>query len=258
MKLTKAQIASHKKVMDLVNSDRALTEDEKYFIIDNFQEGALHINSQAGAFFTPRMLARDFALEVEGERVIDLCAGIGVLSFAVEHKVEELVCVEINADYLQIGKRIVPTATWIHSDVFDIEKLDIGYFDCSISNPPFGNIKENGFEGKYTGSNFEYKVIELASRISKYGAFIIPQGSAPFEYSGKQFYKQTVSDKCKKFIDQTGIVMGASCGIDTAVYKNDWNGVSPVCEIVCCDFDEINTEIIQENKNQFDLFEATA
>ncbi|MDD4971883.1 MAG: methyltransferase [Paludibacter sp.] len=252
MKLTKPQIKAHNQVMELVHSDKKLTEDEKYFILDNFQEGALHINSQAGAFFTPRMLARDFALEVHGNRAIDLCAGIGSLSFAIEQKVNELVCVEINADYIEIGKRIVPSATWIHSSIFDLK--DIGLFDVAVSNPPFGNIKENSFTGKYSGSQFEYKAIEIASRLARYGIFILPQMSASFRYSGAPFYKQEINEKCKKFIGQTGIIMEQSCGIDTSVYQDQWNGVSPVCEIVCCDFEEIKNE----SKSQFDLFADAA
>lgn len=242
MKLSKSQIKSHEQVMELVYSDKPLNDEQKYFILDNFQEGALHINSKAGAFFTPSGLARDFSIEVCGNRGIDLCAGIGSLSFACEQKLDELVCVEINADYAAIGKRIVPNATWIVSSAFEVDYSSLGIFDVAISNPPFGNIKEDGFKGKYTGSNFEHKIIELASRIARYGVFIIPQNSASFEYSGKRNYQERISDKCQKFIDQTGIVMGPSCGIDTAFYKDDWNGVSPICEIVCCEFDAIALE----------------
>src|SRR5690348_1627910 len=115
MKLTKPQIKAHKEAMALVDCNRPLKDDEKEFILDNFQEAATHINSAAGAFFTPRGLARDFAIEVNGgsaykQRCIDLCAGIGSLAYAVEQNVGSLVCVEVNPEYARIGKRIVPDA----------------------------------------------------------------------------------------------------------------------------------------------------
>lgn len=237
MKLSKAEIKSHNEAMALVDCDRPLKDDEKEFILDNFNEGALHINSAAGAFFTPRGLARDFAIEVNGGHVIDLCAGIGSLSYAVEEKVDSIICVEINPDYLRIGKRIVPDAIWINASIFSEEVLNLTGLDWAISNPPFGSIKGDEFKGKYTGSQFEFKAIEVASRIAKYGAFILPQMSTPFRYSGKQMYAEEVSDKLQKFLDQTGISFEMNCGIDTSFYKDDWRGVSPICEIVCCEFE---------------------
>lgn len=251
MKLSKAQIKAHEKVMDLVHSDRPLKDEEKEFILDNFHEGATNINSAAGAFFTPRSLARDFAIEVNGDHVIDLCAGIGMLSYVVEHKCASITCVEINAEYLKIGKRILPNANWIHSSVFDVHYDKI--WDWAISNPPFGAIKEDSFKGKYTGSQFEYKVMEQASRIAHYGAFIIPQMSANFRFSGSQTFKEEETDKARKFREQTGILMEPNCGIDTAMYKDDWKGVSPVCEIVICEF-----EHQPKSESQLDLFAEAA
>lgn len=253
MKLTKPQIKAHKEVMALVDCGRRLKDDEREFILDNFHEGATHINSSAGAFFTPRSLARDFAIEVDGgsaykSRCIDLCAGIGSLSYAVEQNVGSLVCVELNPEYARIGKMIVPDAEWIIGSVFDMPEL--GRFAWAISNPPFGAIPAHGFKGKYTGSQFEYRVIEVASRMADFGAFILPQMSAPFRYSGQQGFTAEEGDKPRKFREQTGIVMEPNCGIDTSIYKNDWRGVSPVCEVVVCEFDapiaDVQAELLQE------------
>jgi hypothetical protein len=240
VKLTKPQIKAHKEVMALVDCGRRLKDDEREFILDNFHEGATHINSSAGAFFTPRGLARDFAVEVDGgsaykSRCIDLCAGIGSLSYAVEQNVGSLVCVEMNPEYARIGKMIVPDAEWIVASVFELG--DVGRFGWAISNPPFGAIPAHGFKGKYTGSQFEYRVIELASRMADFGAFILPQMSAPFRYSGQPGFTHDEGDKARKFREQTGIDMEPNCGIDTSIYRNEWRGVSPVCEIVVCEFD---------------------
>jgi len=45
--------------------------------------------------------------------------------------------------------------------------------------------------------------------------------------------------------------MEFNVGINTAYYANEWHGVAPVCEIVCCDFTEKTGQLT------FDMF-ATA
>jgi 16S rRNA G966 N2-methylase RsmD len=237
-KLSKAEIKAHNEAMALVDCNRPLKDDEKEFILDNWQESANHVNSAAGAFFTPRGLARDLSIEVGEGRIIDLCAGIGSLAYYAAHKATELVCVELNPEYARIGKRVVPEATWLTCSAFAPEVHALGRFDWAISNPPFGAIKADDFKGRYTGSQFEFKLIEQASRLAEYGAFIIPQMSAPFRYSGQQCYRNEEADKVRRFREQTGIIMEMNCGIDTAMYRNDWRGVSPVCEIVVCEFEK--------------------
>lgn len=259
-KLTKSEIKAHAEAIALIDCGRPLKDDEKEFILDNWQESATHINSSAGAFFTPRGLARDFAIEVGGgntdtSRCIDLCAGIGSLSYAVEQKVGSLVCVELNPEYAKIGKRIVPDAEWIVSSIFNLP--NVGRFLWAISNPPFGKIKSEGFAGKYTGSDFEYRAIEVASRIATLGAFILPQMSAPFRFSGRPYFEEDESDKARKFREQTGITMEPGCGVDTNIHKGEWRGVSPVCEIVVCEFDE-PAKVEQIANPQPDLFAVAA
>jgi predicted RNA methylase len=247
VKLTKPQIKAHKEAMALVDCDRSLHDEEKEFILDNFHEGATNINSAAGAFFTPRGLARDLAVEVgDAGRLVDLCAGIGSLSYAIGRNAASLVCVEINPEYARIGQRVVPEAEWLVCSAFDARVLALPRFRWAISNPPFGAIKGDD----YTGS---YKVIELASRLADFGAFILPQMSAPFRYSGQQTYTEEESPKVKAFREQTGIVMEPSCGFDTSIYKNEWRGVSPACEIVVCEFEKPVFEVEQRQ-----LFEVAA
>lgn len=236
-KLSKLQSQNHMRAMDLVYSDAILSFDDKMFILENYHESQGQLNALAGAFFTPPMLARDFSIEVSGNSIVDLCAGIGALSFACNREDCNITCIEQCAEYVTVGKRIVPSAKWIHADVFSVE---LGKYDCAISNPPFGAIKGDAFKGKYTGGQFEYKVIELASRHASRGVFILPQMSAPFRYSGCQYYREEESDKARKFREQTGILMEPNCGIDTSIYADDWRGVSPICEVVVCDFEVQN------------------
>jgi predicted RNA methylase len=156
-KLTKEQAKKHAEACRVLQKEK-LSLEERYFVLENWREDASHINSVAGAFFTPPGLARDFAIEVNGRRVVDLCAGIGSLAFAVWHRhqldrssLNHITCVEINPDYVAVGKKILPEATWIVADVFDLTK-DIGHFDCAISNPPFGAAKKSGRSPRFFGS----------------------------------------------------------------------------------------------------------
>ena len=199
-------------------------------------------------FFTPFELAKDFSLEIfKNKSVLDLCAGIGMLSFIAYHfsDCKDITCVELNKDYLEVGKKIVPEANWILGSIADKE-LITGLnrkFDQAISNPPFGKIKtglDNRMYSDYKGSEFEFITISIAQKLAKTGTFILPQMSTPYKYSGNngmEFIEP--SEKVKKFINETGLEFEFNCGIDTSPYINDWKGVSPMCEIVNFDFENL-------------------
>lgn len=197
------------------------------------------MNGLAGAFFTPYGLARDTIMEIDNSLdIVDLCAGIGMLSFtALLHNTpKSLTCVELNPEYAKVGKRILPEANWIVGDALSIDFDE--KFDVCLSNPPFGVIKTGEYKGCYTGSAFEYKIIEKASTIARHGVFIIPQLSSGFKLSGNKTFEVFETDVYKRFIKQTGIKLMNGAGCDTTFYKDDWHGVSPTCEIVICDFEK--------------------
>lgn len=229
-KLTKVQARDHAIALRFLEEAKAtfgnsLTDERKEFIFEHFHEGANHINGEAGAFFTPYPLAYDAVLELgfyvsKGKRVIDLCAGIGVLAYAALQRFPELelVCVELNKEYYEVGKLLVPEATWIHADVMDIHHMrELGHFDAAISNPPFGKVRtfRDSRAPRYTGAEAEYKVIDLAAEISDTGVFILPQKSAGYKYSGQRCFEPYPNDELVKFQKQTGIEIGLGMGIDT-------------------------------------------
>lgn len=220
-----------------------LTLDEKIFVYENWNEAAVHDNTRAGAFFTPMDLANDFKLEVAGPRIIDICAGIGILSFCKHHfqyhepeRPPKITCVEINPGYLRVGRKLLPEAEWICADIFDIWRDLPRDFTSAIANPPFGNQRRQGRAPRYTGSEFEYKIIDIASHVGEYGAFIIPQNSARFRYSGALYYQRHEHERYLKFASQTGIHLDAGCGIDTTVHEDGWKHSKIRTEIVTCEF----------------------
>lgn len=87
--------------------------------------------------------------------------------------------------------------------------------------------------------------MEVCSKISDIGTFIVPQNSTPFKYSGSNFFIDyqdsnkkygNMSTKVSKFMLETGFIFNFNLGIDTTIYLNQWKGVNPVCEIVNIDY----------------------
>jgi predicted RNA methylase len=255
-KLTRQQAAQHAKALNILEND-VLTDEQKELVFINYQEGANNVNSEAGAFFTPLSMALEFAFDAQLDgayTAIDLCAGIGALSHGLitrNRNIKRLVCVDVNPEYVAVGKKLVPEAEWYCLDLADIEALKaLGSFDLAVSNPPFGNVRtfKNSEGAFYTGAHAEYKVIDIAGMLADHGAFIIPQQSAPFKMAGVRSFEylkdDQLSSKIKAFTKQTNIYLEVGMGMDTSsclmfehwvddvCHKNDWHGVKPVVEFV--------------------------
>jgi predicted RNA methylase len=255
-KLTKQQSKLHAQACALLEKDE-LTYDEKIFVLENWHEGARHDQTYGGAFFTPLSYALTFAIEVPGRKIIDLCAGIGMLAYAVlrNHPFKrdedfDITCVEINPDYIEVGKKILPHARWIQADVLDLPP-DIGNdYHCAISNPPFGARKADGSRARYTGKHFEYKVIDLASTLARYGVFIVPQNLSPYQMSGRRSKEEVASRDYEQFVKMTGITFEPNCGIDAAVYKDEWHDASVMTEVAIADFERQRIEAQEQEDAQ--------
>ncbi|GAA1623734.1 hypothetical protein GCM10009733_020470 [Nonomuraea maheshkhaliensis] len=247
LKLTKEQANQHRKADELVTSSTPLSSAEVEFVLTHWQEASNITNPLDSAFFTPLPLAKELGLHVQGARVIDLCAGIGSLAWGyrcryvndweLDKPPLELVCVEKNPDYVAVGQRLLPDATWILGDVFDVLTMGLGQFDAALSNPPFGRAARSRRRApRYRGPLMEFHVIDVAAHLARQGAFIIPQVSAPFSYSGA---KKPVWDRpaaYRRFEVQAGIELGCGIGVDTTQYTASWHGVRPCVEIVRADF----------------------
>ncbi|MEF3449658.1 methyltransferase [Citrobacter freundii] len=235
-RVTKKESQLRLKVMELVHSDRQLTEDDKEFIFNNYRGDGI---GATGAFFTPEMLAWDFMLDAGcSDDCIELCAGIGRLSYyqVIRNKPSHITCVELNPEYVLIGKRVLPQAEWITGDA--LQYTPDRFYRVAYGNPPFGKINTSGaYTGRYTGSEFEYKIIDRAREYSSYGVWIVPQGSAGFKYSGHTYYDRSIqSAKYIKFEKDTGLILHPGVGIDTSIYRDQWNGTKVTCESVLVDY----------------------
>jgi predicted RNA methylase len=250
-RLSKAQIAAHRQAVELLEKPH-LDDDEREFVLVNWQESANHINSAAGAFFTPSGLARDTAIYCNGANtIVDLCAGIGGLglwAWWLSGRKAHVTCVEVNPDYVEIGRKLFPEANWICTSVEQVA----GRYDCAISNPPFGKTAK--IKGpRYSGED-DLAVVDIAADIARWGVFILPQNSCPFQYSGAPQYVQRGTAKTEKFTAATGLTLNCE-STDASIYRGDWKGVSPAVEVCSIDFDEWREE---HALAQSDLFEKAA
>jgi hypothetical protein len=242
MKLTRTERGLHERAETLLQQ-AMLTDDECESVLRHWHPGHAFDVGASGAFFTPFELAREFRIDAGQGRIIDLCAGIGSLAYwCLNHPWAsgidvEMVCVELNPTFVEIGKKLVPDATWICADIFDAGDMGLGSFDIAISNPPFGRINRRGKNApRYRGSHFEYHVIDIASELADVGAFIVPQTSAPFRFSGRRGFERAEHGKYQAFHDQTAIELDGGVGIDTSLFQDQWKGASPQVEIATTDF----------------------
>lgn len=61
--------------------------------------------------------------------------------------------------------------------------------------------------------------------------------SAPFQYSGTQFYERREAGRGVAFEEATGISLEMGCGVDCSIYRDNWQDVAPSVEIVCADYE---------------------
>lgn len=53
--------------------------------------------------------------------------------------------------------------------------------------------------------------------------WVVPQSSAGFVYSGAQYYDRRETQKYVKFHNQAGYTLQPGVGIDTSIYRDDWD-----------------------------------
>ena len=235
MKLSKPELKLQKEVFQLIENNNTFTFEQLEYIYENFNPGYISDVITHSAYFTPLDMAYDFAkLSVRHGVIVDMCAGIGCLSFAVktrdtyEHNITQQICIERNHKYINIGKKLLPTAQWIQGDIFDKSIWDsiidqYGKIDCIISNPPFGKMSKSDSNRdwlKYTGVEIDIASIEVALKYTDNVSMILPINSCTFSYSGMPYYQERENKKIEKLKQETGLsFIMCNPGIDTTAYS---------------------------------------
>lgn len=238
-KVSKVALKQHNIALSLVELERDLTNKEREFVLANFLEEAVCNIGWSGSFFTNADLAWEFGMCVtdspdsmlpnDREKVVDLCAGIGMLGFQLLQRFKhiDLVCVESNETFVKVGRKVLPNAIWICGSVTDkhvIERLKSMNIQTAISNPPFGNVASmQPIEGcNYKGANAAFKVAEVAFEVAKRATFIMPTNCCPFSYSGQNSYTEKDNESYNVFNESTGISFSLDC-IDTELVSENGN-----------------------------------
>jgi predicted RNA methylase len=217
-------------------------------IYDEWNPAMIDSISVNGVYFTPAGLCRDVAAmaQVRGN-VVDCCAGIGKMvwwanQYDYYHKrIKSITCIEINPDFVEIGKRLLPQANWVCGSIYDksiwdkiTKDLPNNKFDDMLSNPPFGKNGQKIEWLNYNGSR-DLMAVELCLRYAKSGYFILPSGSVSFAYSGERYYKQRMSRDVEKFVKankEFPFSMIAD-GIDTSIYEKNWQNLKGIRVEAC-------------------------
>lgn len=266
MRASKSEWANFEKAEDLLwGRDAALTVEQVEFVLDHWRPYVNGRVDKAGAFFTPAGLARTVSwCSGDSGRFVDLCAGIGALTWPLlrdpmwmSRVPREIVAVELNPRFVEVGRRLMPEVAWVCGDVLDQSTWDgLGRFDHAVSNPPFGMVATRGARRnwlRYHGV-MEYQVMEVAARVANTVTMIVPQGSAPalWQRSGgadRNMYRwdgrsSTYSAELSRPAESAALLKWYETWPDSEVSGSnfdtadggDWNGTNVRVEIVHVEF----------------------
>ena len=197
-RLSKNRIKQHEQAIELLESSKFDSDNPemvRQILIDLTPQYMGHVSKNA-AFFTPPDLGHELALmtaTIEG-RILDLAAGIGSLMYGLKahnlwswDDVHEVYAVELNLEYVDIGRKLFPQVNWVCGNIFDCDLINsLGEFDFVVSNPPFGRVVSgNGVDTtwlNYQGS-LHLMAAEIALNLTDAAGFILPMPDLPFEVS---------------------------------------------------------------------------
>lgn len=256
------QTRRHDKACELLKIRRDLHADEIEYVYANWTPMASHNVGKGGAFFTPEELASELTLwTVDRGHVLDLAAGIGMLSWQMllAHAYEEtelkITAIELNGEFLEVGRKLLPQVNWVHGSIFDLKLLHrlvdpkpFG-FECVISNPPFGLAPATSPESKWLRYNgpSHMRAMEVALYLGQKTVAILPGMDVPFWDSEparpgqlrKHGYKPeaSLSRNYERFHKLFPDIVFGSCSIDTSAYEG-WQGAAPKVELVQLERDD--------------------
>lgn len=267
MKISNALWKKHEEAEDILwGSDDQLTKNDIWFVLKHWNPNTKGNTSKNAAFFTPINAAHGLitTTTMADGRMLDLGAGIGRIVYWIKEHSHwqhwnldgEIIALEINPEYVKVGKRLFPDVTWICGDMFDYDTIkSIGRVDNVLSNPPFGRVQTTKGGGDWLAFSGEASLmaVEVAMRIADRGAgFILPSVHVPFEYSGKKNHKylnrSAWSSELRKFYDLFPGVSIECSSYDMSVHKKEWDGTSPETEVVSIDTSGIPGKLTIDTK----------
>ena len=204
-KITKAQSKAHDEALAVLSLTRKLGNGDKEFVFNNFNPMATNNVGKGAIFFTPIEVAWEFRINSESDgNVIDLAAGIGMLSYVHRdsHSNPKFrhVAIELNPEFVDIGRKLLPEVEWYCGSIFDEELLrGLGTdFTLAISNPPFGNIaSKTDTQWMSLRGPAELLAIEVALRMAYCGGIFI----LPSQYANKK-------ENTRNEVDEFGLIPG--------------------------------------------------
>lgn len=228
MKLTKQQRKLHDEALEVLNYPGPLSFSDREVVYNNLRPEATTDIGRGGAFFTPWEIASDFQIETlnvygRPKKVLDLCAGYGILSMrGFERSLwngqgleDQVTCLEINPEYIEIGRKLFPEAEWIQGDVFDAATILAGrQFDEFYSNPPFGSIPKGIADSRKKHRRWEYAIAEIGMSLAECGTMIVMQGAPDWKYSDRQGFERFDNPAYSAWSEESGLVLDNNCGID--------------------------------------------
>lgn len=153
----------------------------------------------------------------------------------------QITAVELNPEYVDIGRRLLPEVEWIQGDLYDLNLWQsISRFDEAISNPPFGKVLTDcerdwiGYRGPAG-----LTVASIALKVARLGpTMILPQTQTPYKFSGRlpgdNVYARSQISYLKKFNELHPDLEWDHRSLDTehTSYKTEWRGVAPIVEVI--------------------------
>jgi len=248
-KITKQALKDHEKALAILEKDE-LNCYEREFVLYHWLSMAGRVTASR-AFFTPMHICD--IVHVNGfssGTIVDLGAGTGRLAHALYtdpgypggiNPDIHVVCVETNPDFIDVGKKCVPWATWLQGNIYDLNfwsahDLEIDWF---VTNPPFsgsfGDADTSWLDTRSSGTALA--AIEVGLRVAdmRSGVGIVPQNECLFTYSGdtwrtnnlgnrvKQGYaeKRVMARQLRSFCDRFPRLEWGCTSWDTTVTDND-------------------------------------
>ena len=250
-RLTKPQEKKHDEALSLLSLNRKLKDEETEFVFRHYSAMATHRVAKGAIYFTPYEIASELAVMARlqgGGRVIDYAAGIGVLTHHMliseywDAKPKHHVCVEIDPEFVEVGKKLLPRVEWVCGNIFDRELVQsLGTFTIGIANPPFGVVPSLASGKVWLKAKVpaHLATVELMVRMCQYGGFVI------MPRVDQEYQPQTgrLSDALQRLLTAfPGLHVGMCMDLDWDQYPK-WQGANPDTVIVDVSVNDMDDSI---------------